>query len=156
MNAETRIRPKIRKWRRQTAWERFQTKIRIAPNGCWIWFGEKEKHGYGRLTVGRVKVMAHRYAYQTLIGPLPQGLQCDHVVCQNPSCVNPYHLEPVTPKINTLRGNGVGGQNHRKTHCAHGHAYDLENTRICKDGSRSCRECARAACRQWRRTRKKG
>jgi hypothetical protein len=64
------------------------------PNGCWVWTGYTDPNGYGRLHLSRPRrtVQAHRYVYEQLVGPIPEGLEMDHL-CRNPSCVNPQHRE---------------------------------------------------------------
>lgn len=93
------------RWR--PAAERFWAKVEKTP-GCWLWRGSHNMRGYSTFHVeaGRSepkKVLAHRYAYELLVGPIPDGLQIDHV-CRNKGCVNPEHLEPVTPSENMRRG----------------------------------------------------
>ncbi len=120
---------------------RFWNKVTIAPSGCWLWTSTKVAKGYGRFALreqGRRRaVYAHRYAYETLIGPIPAGLQSDHL-CRVRACVNPSHIEPVTGSINCLRGNPWG---RGRTHCPQGHPYDETNTYITPQGYRHCREC---------------
>src|SRR6266496_2265386 len=74
---------------------------------CWLWTGKTGRDGYGRIGLGGrgalVRVRAHRFAYELLIGPIPDGLQIDHL-CRVRHCVNPAHLEPVTQRENILRG----------------------------------------------------
>lgn len=76
----------------------------IDPNtGCWLWKKAKTEDGYGLVWFqGRV-CRAHRHFYEQNIGPIPDGLEIDHL-CRNRDCVNPKHLEPVTGKENTRRG----------------------------------------------------
>lgn len=81
---------------------------------------------------------AHRVAYEEIMGPVPEGLELDHL-CRTRSCVNPSHLEPVTHRENMNRGDVA---TRRKTHCPKGHPYDEENTGI-YNGYRNCRACAR-------------
>lgn len=88
-------------------------------DGCWYWSGAKHHKGYGNLR-GR---MAHRISYEQFIGPIPKGLQLDHL-CEAKNCVNPFHLEPVTNQENKLRWAD------NLTHCPQGHPYDSNNTRI--------------------------
>lgn len=109
---------------------------------CWLWKGPLQKHGYGAIG-GR---LAHRVAYELLKGPIPEGLQLDHL-CRVRPCVNPEHLEPVTPKTNCLRGFGPGGLNAQKTHCPRGHEYSDANTyvRTGRLPARGCRACNRIA-----------
>ncbi|MDP2917085.1 MAG: HNH endonuclease signature motif containing protein [Dehalococcoidia bacterium] len=89
-------------------------------------------------------VSAHKFAYETLVGPVPEGKELDHL-CRNPPCVNPAHLEPVTHQENDIRGiaGTVSAQRLRSiTHCPQGHPYDLFNTYIHpKTGARMCRIC---------------
>ena len=85
---------------------------------------------------------AHRVAYELLIGPIPAGLELDHL-CRNRLCVNPAHLEPVTRQTNQHRGASVSGISVRATHCPEGHPYDADNTYVRPNGHRVCRECAR-------------
>ncbi|KAB2977369.1 HNH endonuclease [Streptomyces sp. SS1-1] len=85
--------------------------------------------------------MAHRVAYQEIVGPIPEGLQLDHL-CRVRHCVNPAHLEPVTSRENTLRGENLVAINAAKTHCKRGHLFDAANTYRWRN-SRICRECRR-------------
>lgn len=92
---------------------------------------------------------AHRWGYERFIGPVPPELHMDHL-CRNPGCVNPAHLEPVTPGENVLRGVSFSALNKRKTHCMHGHEFTEENTlRYSYNGyhKRACRICKRAEYR---------
>lgn len=78
---------------------------KIVPNedGCWLWLGGKGGAGYGAITRGRFKQPAHRVFFELLVGPIPDGLQLDHLCCVR-ACVNPDHLEPVTQGENIRRG----------------------------------------------------
>ena len=122
--------------------------IPVPFSGCWIWT-EGLASGYGRY--GARTSMAHRLAYELVKGPIPDGLHIDHL-CRVPSCVNPDHLEAVTRSVNSKRGLSPGIIRKaakkasllraQKTHCAHGHEFSAGNTRITKDGRRSCRLCS--------------
>lgn len=112
------------------------------PSGCWEWTGTKDR-GYGYVAHNGKTTQAHRAVYEELVGPIPSGLQIDHL-CRNRSCVNPKHLELVTQRVNILRGEGLTAQNARKTHCAKGHEFSTANTYHRK--SNGVRECA--ACRR--------
>lgn len=96
------------------------TKIKPAPDGCWLWTGAV-REGYGAFkdpVTKRTKV-AHRGVYELLVGPITEKT-LDHL-CRVRSCVNPDHLEPVSYQENILRGEGASAVNARKTHCVQGH-----------------------------------
>lgn len=132
---------------RQDAEERFWAKVdKNGPiwNGtpCWLWLGSQRNGGYGQFWDGLHIAKAHRFAYELLIGPIPDGLEPDHL-CRNRTCVSPTHLEVVTHRVNLLRGTGFPAQNARKTHCPQGHPYSGRNIYVDKHGWRECRECDR-------------
>lgn len=142
--------------------ERFWAKVTPNSDGCWLWTGTL-RNGYGRFNVGGRLADAHHLAYRVLVGPVPDGLELDHlchssdVTCMDPrcnhrACCNPEHLEPVTHKVNMERSG-----HSRKTHCPQKHPYSGWNL-ILRDGHRHCRACiyartraARAAARSARR-----
>lgn len=103
---------------------------------CWPWPGQINHNGYGVFS----KALAHRVVYERFVGPIPDGLELDHL-CSNPPCVNPWHLEPVTHAENLRRGRGFAAINARKTHCANGHEYTPETTKVTDQGQRKCRVC---------------
>lgn len=116
---------------------------------CWLWGAGKNQDGYGRFWDCTRKVQAHRFAYELLIGPIPNGLELDHL-CRVRNCVNGKHMEPVTHQENARRGEVglAGGRRMRaKTHCPRGHAYDSDNTYRNLRGQRSCRTCCRVSAR---------
>lgn len=115
--------------------DRFWAKVDKSGE-CWLWRGTVDDHGYGRMGVAYRSVLAHRLAYELVIGPIPVGLTLDHL-CRVRLCVNPAHLEPVTQSENVKRG-GYS----LKTHCPQGHPYDEANTYRSKTG-RVCRACGR-------------
>lgn len=100
---------------------------------CWEWQGAKDGTGYGKLWDGKRLSPAHRVAYELFVGPIPSGLQIDHL-CRNRACVNPAHLEPVTCRENILRGVGLSAVNAKKTQCLRGHSewYVWRGERHCK------------------------
>ncbi|MFL5911455.1 MAG: HNH endonuclease signature motif containing protein, partial [Gaiellaceae bacterium] len=113
--------------------------------GCWLWTGTKHGHGYGIIKHGpaasRRSLRAHRVAYELFVGPIPEGLELDHL-CRVRHCVNPAHLEPVTTRENLLRGETLTARHAAKTHCDNGHEYTPENTRVSARGWRDCRTCS--------------
>lgn len=119
-----------------------------AGTPCWVWNGERDKDGYGRIEIKGVRTRGvHRIMYAWLVGSLPVGdknlSSVVHHKCERTYCCNPVHLALVTQRVNVLVGKGITAKFARVTHCPSGHEYTPENTKV-KKGSRSCRECARA------------
>ncbi len=118
---------------------------------CWQWTGATQR-GYGSIHVGTSRKdkkmrQVHVVVWEILVGPIPAGLTLDHL-CRNRACVRPSHLQPVTNKVNVLRGRGLTAVNARKTHCKRGHEFTPENTRVNRGSAvngygpfRSCRTC---------------
>jgi hypothetical protein len=117
-------------------------------DACWPWQRPLSRNGYGIFSIRGKHLPAHRFAYELLVGPIPEGLEIDHL-CRVRHCVNPAHLEPVTPQVNALRGNGAAGRNARKTSCRNGHLYSAENTWLDHRGHRYCRICLRENHRRY-------
>lgn len=110
---------------------------------CWLWTAATGPFGHGSFRVGgrkSARQMSHRYAYEMVIGPIPEGLVLDHL-CRIHSCVNPYHLDACTQRVNLLRApESFQAINANKTHCKRGHPFDEANT-IIRPGGRGCRQC---------------
>lgn len=134
--------------------QRLMRRVDKRADGCWQFTGRLNPDGYSRVHLGRGKpgVQGHRLAYEVLMGPVPDGLDLDHL-CRNRGCVNPAHLEPVTRQVNLLRGQTITASKAQQTHCIHGHAFTPENTYIKRNGTRQCRACdaIRAAHRRARK-----
>lgn len=131
---------------------------RGADDECWPYSPVSERDGYGRINVhsdGQAAVLAHRYAYELMVGPIPDGLQIDHQchepdsgcvsgpACPHRACVNPAHLRPSTNRENSLRGNAPSIMASRNDLCEKGlHRFSEVGWRQVGD-SRWCGECAR-------------
>lgn len=114
----------------------------IKTDTCWEWMGAKGTRGYGLIKRKNTNLRAHRLAVLMSGREIPSGYQVDHL-CSNTSCVNPQHLEVVTSRENTLRGNGPTAENAKKTHCLNGHQLSGDNLSNRKDGRRVCKTCNR-------------
>ncbi|GIH27632.1 hypothetical protein Aph01nite_59420 [Acrocarpospora phusangensis] len=135
--------------------DRFASRVDVLGTGCWAWTHERNDPKYGGLPYGRFFFegklwVAHRWIYEQLHGPVPQGLVLDHFLvpsgrCIGALCVNPGHLQPVTQRENTLRGSGPTAINSAKTHCPEGHDFDAVNSQ----GRRVCTICLKAYKREY-------
>lgn len=158
---------------------------KVAPNsetGCWVWTASLRRSGYGRYGNKANQRAAHRVSYEAMVGPIPDGMQIDHL-CRVPNCVNPAHLEPVTHLENVRRAIAArtspeevartlalqeslalaasgAGANSLKTHCPKGHEYTGDNLYVRPGRCRECNTCRRDIARQHmaelRRSRKQG
>jgi HNH endonuclease len=116
--------------------DRFIAERRIVVDdaGCWRWDGHLNATGYGQVYRQYRNHLAHRYVYELMVGPIPEGMELDHL-CRVRDCVNPEHLEPVTREENWAR--------HKRTltHCRRGHEMDEENTYYFFQKGVVCRQC---------------
>jgi HNH endonuclease len=127
------------------------SRINVHPlTGEWIWGGHTDRDGYGKYG----GEPAHRAVWKAAVGPIPPGKVLDHVQargCTTNACVSPWHLEPVTHRVNVLRGRSFAAVNYRKTRCGTcGEPYDLFNTYVWH-GRRDCRACIRRRVREYQR-----
>lgn len=107
---------------------------------CWLWNGPRNARGYGLTPAKHGSKLAHRLIYELLVGPVPPGMELDHL-CRQRGCVNPNHLKVCTHFENaTAPGSRIGRHNATKTHCPAGHEYLVDNSYIHK-GKRNCRKC---------------
>lgn len=122
------------------------------PDACWLWMagrmrpprnGKSKGGDYGKFD----SRPAHRFAYEQMVGPVPDGLELDHLCCV-PPCVNPAHLEPVTHAENMRRWYS------KRTGCPQGHEWTEENTWLWRN-QRHCRTCARIRSRAYKLRQKK-
>jgi hypothetical protein len=107
-------------------------RVTVTDEGCWEYLHSGPGNRGGYRNVGGD--WAHRTSYRLYVGPIPAGFEVDHL-CVNPPCINPAHLEAVTPAENKRRAF------ERRTHCGSGHAF-AENARLTPTG-RECRVCHR-------------
>lgn len=116
--------------------EKFWAKVEKTET-CWFWRGNVGLKGYGKFFMAGVAWLAHRLAYTLCVGPIPPGMEIDHL-CFTKICVNPAHLEAITPQENKLRWKH---QMRSRTHCKRGHLFT--DVYIPKSGSPVCRACQR-------------
>lgn len=119
-------------------------RVEITRLGCWLTSYKLNSAGYVVVIDQRGPrkrtLLGHRVVYEHFKGSVPEGLQLDHL-CRDRGCVNPDHLEAVTPQVNQLRGDSVSGKNARKTHCPKDHPLSGDNLYVDPKGKRRCRLC---------------
>lgn len=154
------------KYIKGTPTERLFAYIKVQDNGCWEWIGYVSKNGYGSIKFERKVVPAHRFSYQIFKGPIPEGMDLDHIChdpktcdggksCPHRRCVNPDHLEPTTDAVNCSKERSVGNRGdtsaavaalkiiyQSRTSCPKGHPKSPGNT-LTYQGIGRCRECNR-------------
>jgi hypothetical protein len=114
----------------------------VSRADCWVW-PRTNKDGYGVMYVGTRARLAHVYLYEQTKGRLSPDLELDHL-CRNRACFNPKHLEPVTHRVNLMRGKTFAAHNAKKTHCPAGHPYKGDNLIVYRTDAgkhRMCRMC---------------
>lgn len=114
---------------------RFLSLVTIDASGCHLWVGVKNRKGYGRLGRYGKSLFAHRYAFESAHGPIPQGLELDHL-CRQTSCVRPKHLEAVAPEENRRRARRHLVPPGRESYCLRGHLFGP-----LRSGRRYCQQC---------------
>jgi hypothetical protein len=135
--------------------EKFWAKVELIPfSSCWYWTGSTGRDGRGRYAVKggerRWSIrLAYRVAYTWLVRPIPSGLEMDHYFCNDPGCVNPSHVRPVTHRENCLRGNSPIAYQMARTHCPQGHLLVPGNLVRIPEllGDRKCKTCNNARSR---------
>lgn len=125
---------------------------RIEVGDCWLWTSTHTPSGYGVFRYQRRTHLVHRLIWETLVGAIPPGMHIDHL-CRVRDCLNPDHLQPVTPAENNrrtvkgARGLESGRQQRARTHCKHGHEFNERNT-YWYAGHRECRICRNDAAKR--------
>lgn len=122
---------------------RLHEKIVRSEQGCWLIHTSINNQGYAVIWYEGRMQLAHRVAYALYVDDVPAGSVLDHAVCETTNCCNPWHVEPVTQRVNVIRGRSYASD---RMHCIRGHAFD-------RSSSDRCRECARITRREyWQRT----
>lgn len=124
--------------------ERFVAKLARNEAGCLIYTGATQ-NGYGTFSVDGKSVKAHRFAWESFVGPIPDGHTIDHEChniayqaglcsggddCPHRACCDPEHLVPRLAWENVSRGGAVTAINARKEQCPR-HEVDYLVYRVC-------------------------
>jgi len=152
-------------WKRSAS-QRLLDKAVRTESGCLIWTGQKTVDGYGRIGYrGRTSVSVHRVVFIEWVGPIPPGIQPDHLChtrdvscqggadCPHRACIEPSHLELVSAVENTRRGRSFASINAAKNVCPEEHSYDEANS-INYRGRRYCRTCTYRRTREYKARRR--
>ena len=132
--------------------DRFWAKVQKTGT-CWLWTAALDTTGYGQFRINGILNRSHRVAYELVNGPIPEGMQLDHL-CRVRHCVNPDHLEPVTHRVNSLRGTAPNVLLHHAGHCKHGHPFTKTNTYVRPNGTRLCKACRAIRAMKYRQQHK--
>lgn len=151
----------------QSVIDKILGRVELQSDGCWRWPGAIDSTGYGRISwsLGNRRMIyrpVHRVLYIALRGPIPAGLDLDHLChdpkscapqpaseCPHRRCCNPDHLDPVSRQANLLRGGTVVADRRAITHCPNGHPYTDANTLTSSSNQRQCKECTYERNRQY-------
>ncbi len=132
--------------------ERLPWKVRVETKsvktalGCWQWSGEQSGKTLQVDVDGKVYSLL-RLVYSEYVGVIPEGFNVVRT-CENGLCVNPDHLEAISSKESTRRGQSPSGKNAAKTCCHKGHPLEGDNLHIEPSGSRRCKTCRRVTVRK--------
>ena len=113
-------------------------RVDTTEDGCWLFAGNQKADGYCQIRVDTDRMEVHRWSYIYFRGKIPKGYQIDHL-CKVKNCINPCHLEAVTPLENVRRSHGVFNSDGKM--CIHGHRLTKDN--LVKHGKRRemCKTC---------------
>lgn len=109
-------------------------------SGCWLFTGALNSKGYGCITVDSRRMLAHRAAYEALVGPIPEALSIDHL-CFVKACCYPGHLEAVSVAENNRRAIARYQVGRRYPACRRGHEFTEDTTGYDSRGHRYCKTC---------------
>ena len=130
--------------------ERFWSRVRKTTR-CWLWTAGRGANGYGFFPPSPTSGtrLAHRIAYELLVGPIPEGMRLGHIVCHNPLCVKLAHLRVLTQSESASQNSRRARRWSSPLVCRNGHVRTPENTAIKRPGKIMCRICERAAYRRY-------